>query len=151
MSDDEDKIEIRICPDTVPASFDDALLQMVAGCSIELEEHLRNQVENPVKVSVNGGPPRVLGPGLPGFMGMHLRNGWALWEDSPLRRDTIERWGIGHADDICQLLTEGLTAKLLGLEWKPEETVERIRKHWAGYGTTSCGAAGLNEDGTKKG
>jgi hypothetical protein len=45
--------------------------------------------------------------------GMSIRNNWALWErNSPIKLDAIEKYKLGHADDISGLIFEWAFVKI---------------------------------------
>lgn len=71
-------------------------------------------------------------------IGIMMRNGWMHRRpgtpDTPLVAHFKDRWGIGHADDISGVITEALTAKRLGKDYNPEDTVKRYKDHWAKSG-----------------
>ena len=71
--------------------------------------------------------------------GRRLRNECKLWDrESPIVQDAIEKYGIGHADDISGLIYRIVWAKI-----KKEDVGEtiinflaEITKHWKMFGLT---------------
>lgn len=136
---------IAINPDQVPSTIEEAVEQLWAGMDSETEKALSGEVTK-VVVELNGRDVEYpISPALHFHLGRQVRNTWSFWEDTPLRRDAIERYGIAHADDIWGLIQDWLAARARGdEEWKPEDTVERFRKHWERYGLTPLTAAGID-------
>jgi hypothetical protein len=140
---------IFINTDQVPATVAAAVLQLYAGCDPQLEKELRQPVVTKT-VRMNGIEKKVKTGGSAGLhlgIGMQIRNAWGLWEDTPLRRDAIETYGLAHADDISGLLFEMLRARCMGETYDEADFIERITLHWRNYGQTPLSAGGLQEDG----
>jgi len=66
--------------------------------------------------------------------GMAMRNGWGLWQDSPLAQHFKTRFGLGHADDMSGLILEGIDAAVQERSYDPEPTVARFKAHWQQMG-----------------
>jgi hypothetical protein len=62
--------------------------------------------------------------------GMALRNEWGLWHDSPLNQHFKARFGLGHADDMSDLILQGVDASVKDVEFDPAPHVERYKLHW---------------------
>lgn len=66
--------------------------------------------------------------------GMHMRNGWGLWHDSPLAQHFKTTYGLGHADDMSGMILAAVEAKVRGQIFDPEPEVARYKEHWRRYG-----------------
>jgi hypothetical protein len=103
----------------IPETMEDAIDVML----IELAETARMQIKNGDFSS-----PAALHHGY----GTALRNDFGLWDaKSPLTQHFRTRFGLGHADDISDLLIEGMFAKIKGDVFDPEPLVERKKAQWA--------------------
>tara|TARA_Y100000034_G_scaffold43496_3_gene53128 strand:- start:43056 stop:43415 length:360 start_codon:yes stop_codon:yes gene_type:complete len=72
--------------------------------------------------------------------GRSTRNNWSLWDrETPLVRHFLERFNIGHADDISGMLMDCTWKSVKGEPWELEKQVERYHTHWK--------ACGLPENG----
>jgi hypothetical protein len=75
--------------------------------------------------------------------GMALRNAWGLWQpESPIRKDAILKYRLGHADDISGLIFEWAFAKIRKQDFDPDKLANKYHKHWNKSGTTSIDASG---------
>tara|TARA_R100001143_G_C3357381_1_gene133297 strand:- start:2283 stop:2654 length:372 start_codon:yes stop_codon:yes gene_type:complete len=79
-------------------------------------------------------------------IGMYLRNEWSLWDDdSPLKRDAVEKFGIGHADDISGLILEWAHARVKrNDDFDPRKHCQKYIDHWKRLGVNP--ATGKLED-----
>lgn len=76
-------------------------------------------------------------------VGQYLRNNWSLWDnDSPLKRNAIEKYGIAHADDISGLILRWAIAKIRNEEFDALEHCEIYKKHWAKLNMSALEAGG---------
>ena len=76
-------------------------------------------------------------------IGRYLRNEWSLWgDDTPLKRDAVEKYGIAHADDISALIIEWVFVKIQGDEFDAIGYCRCFHDHWESYGTNSLAAGG---------
>ena len=70
--------------------------------------------------------------------GQAIRNAW-LWDNPkegrvrPLAQHFRDRFGLGHADDMSNLILCGVTASVKQVPYDPTPHVESSKKHWRGY------------------
>lgn len=84
-------------------------------------------------------------------VGRHIRNEWLLWQnDSPLKRDAVNTYGIAHADDISDLILEWVFANVRGMPFDPIAHCDCYHEHWKTYGTNSLAAGGWPPDDIAK-
>lgn len=80
--------------------------------------------------------------------GRNMRNNWGLWdnpEQSPLKKDAIEKYKLAHADDISGLIYEMVWAKVRGKTFDVKAYCDSIEAHWQGVcGKTALQAGGVN-------
>lgn len=119
--------------DIVPSTIEEAV-NMIVG---DLSEEDRKLIEkNPPESSHF-------------FGGMRMRNNWSLWEqETPIKRDAVEKYKIAHADDLSGLIMEWVWAKAQGKEFDPQKHCQRYHEHWKRYGMTSLRAGRYHDDGT---
>lgn len=82
--------------------------------------------------------------------GRNLRNDLNLWaNDSPIKLDAVNNYGIAHADDISGLINAWLWVKTKKEEFDPLEHCKIYHEHWKKYGTTALKAGNWHEFGWK--
>ena len=62
--------------------------------------------------------------------GQALRNGWGLWNGSVLKDHFMERFGLGHADDMSGIILDSVRAKILNREFDVEAAAAKYRAYW---------------------
>lgn len=62
-------------------------------------------------------------------LGMHLRNEWGLWHDSPLAQ-YFNSIGIHHADDMSGIVLESLYRELNNTPINLDEQVKIYQDYW---------------------
>jgi hypothetical protein len=123
---------MQLDPDKVPNTMDEAVAMVIAGLSEEDKVVLRDPA-----VTV----------GMMHFgVGQFIRNAWSFWEDTPLRRDCIQRWRIAHGDDVSGLLLAWVVAELRGESFDPADCCSHFHAHWTRHGTTSLAAVNVADD-----
>ena len=119
---------MKLDMDSVPSTVEDAVDRLIAGMN---DEELLS-----VRDGTSDSPTA-----LHHFAGRTLRNQWSLWsEDSPLLRDAVFTYRIGHADDISSLILNWTFAKARGEEFDPIASCKTYHEHWERCGTTSIAA-----------
>lgn len=116
--------------DSVPSTIEDAVDRLIAG------------MDDDEILAVRDGSASSPGQ-LHHFAGRSLRNQWSLWaEDTPLLRDAVFTYRIGHADDISSLILNWTFAKARGEDFDPIAFCKKFHEHWKRCGTTSIKAGG---------
>jgi hypothetical protein len=119
---------MQIDPDSVPSTVSDAVDMIVGSLSDEERDLIANTSE-PASIHHT--------------VGRFIRNSWSLWEnDSPLKRDAVERYGIAHADDISGLIFHWVWSRIWEMEFDPVAHCQRYHDHWRRQGTNSLEAGG---------
>ncbi len=113
-------------PTTVPEAIDRLISWMDENDKLEMS--MLDSPESKAMTAETGLNPM-------GFLHFGLmrevRNGWKLWEtDSPLKRWTLETYGVSMADDISGLIMDGMLAKLKGEDFDFNAKAQGYRKHW---------------------
>jgi hypothetical protein len=67
--------------------------------------------------------------------GMAMRNGWNLWGVQPdvpkvLHDNLKNRFGLGHADDMSDMILQMFEARMKGDYFSPEDFAHLRRKWW---------------------
>lgn len=119
---------MRIDPDSVPATVEQAVDALIASFCAEEVRVLRTM--DHADVRLHFGPGRA------------IRNAWSLWEDTPLKRDAVRRFGIAHGDDISGLIFTWALAKIRKQPFDPESHCQRYKDHWASQGMDALQAGG---------
>lgn len=67
--------------------------------------------------------------------GMNIRNTLGLWsKTNKLYQYMLSRFGLGHADDTCGLLTAAVKAKLTNSDFDPYEEAHYYIDFWESQG-----------------
>lgn len=81
--------------------------------------------------------------------GRNMRNNWGLWdnpEQSPLKKDAVEKYKLAHADDISGLIYEMVWAKIRGKTFDADAYCKELEDHWMNSaGKTALQAGGVNK------
>ncbi len=119
---------MNIDMDSVPSTVEGAVDRLIAGMSDDELLSVRDGTcDSPTQ--------------LHHFAGRGLRNNWSLWSaDTPLLRDAVFTYRIGHADDISSLILSWTFAKARGEDFDPIAYCQTFYDHWEKIGTTSIKA-----------
>ncbi len=82
---------------------------------------------------------------LVGNFGLSLRQGWSLWEETPLRYDAARHYWIAHPDDISSLIIHWARAMVTDEPFFPQSHCVQYHEHWASLGKTSLEAGGWKD------
>lgn len=116
---------MKINQDIVPSTIDQAVNEIVNN----VDDEDRNNIQEGVSYHFT--------------VGRTLRNSWSLWDnDSPIKRNAVDEYGIAHADDISGLILAWAPAKIRGDVFDPHVYVKKYYDHWKSYGTTPLKAGG---------
>lgn len=74
-------------------------------------------------------------------LGMQIRNDWGLWRnDTAIKLDAVEKYGIAHGDDLSSLIFAWLWAKVKNETFDPIVYCQNFHEHWKLSGTDSLSA-----------
>ena len=76
--------------------------------------------------------------------GMRIRNEWSLWDrETVLVRHFVDRFGLGHADDISGLILSALWANVQCVRFDIDAQVGRYLAHWERMGVDPVSGVSL--------
>jgi hypothetical protein len=79
-------------------------------------------------------------------MGRGIRNDLGLWQnDSPIKLDAVNTYGIAHADDISGLVLSWAAARIKGKHFDPQEHAQKYRDFWQKQGQDPLEAGGFKK------
>lgn len=104
-------IDFKLPP---PPTFDEAVEQIFTGLT---EEEIKSVHEHGMAWAHHG-------------PGQQMRNNWGLWNGSELKTSMMEKFGLGHADDMSGLILNAVEAKVRGEKFEPEDLVFAYKEHW---------------------
>lgn len=104
----------------IPKTYEEALASILKGLSNDNKNQIRSNSEY---VLTHHG------------FGMGLRNEWNLWGSRPsaskdLRDEFVDRFQLGHADDMTGLLLDHVRAIVRDEYFNPQAEVLKYREHW---------------------
>ena len=110
--------------DIVPSSLEQAVKLIIDS----LDEDKLDFIENNSPIDTHFG------------LGMYLRNAWSLWDhETVFVQYFLNKYNIGHADDISSIILDCVWRTVKGKEWRVEELVKKYHTHWTKLGLPENG------------
>lgn len=114
---------MKLDPDMVPISFDEAVDEVVKGLTLK-------EVEDAISCD-----SQIWGIKVHGTFGEQIRNDFELWQRSTaLNIDVWDRWQVWHADDISAIILYAVWCKLRKQNFEPTFLIKRFQEHWEKIG-----------------
>lgn len=128
---------MKINEEYIPETLEDAIDYLYSCCDEKDIEYIKTEGESQAFEMPNGQKLNFYGHTMHHGYGQMIRNAWGLWNGSVLKDHFIERFGLGHADDMSGLIIEGLEAKIQGKPYTERQINRRVRsykRHWRKVG-----------------
>ena len=110
--------------DIVPSSLEQAVKVIIDDLKEDELDFIQNN--SPVDVHFS--------------FGAFLRNAWSLWDtETILVQHFLNKYNIGHADDISSLILDCVWRQVKGQKWEVEKHVDKCHKHWLKFGLPENG------------
>jgi hypothetical protein len=132
---------MNIDPNYIPPTLEEAIDYLYKCCDEKDLEFIRTEGKSEEE-EMKGFDGKVFNLNLYGYTmhhgyGQMIRNAWGLWNGSELKNHFMERFGLGHADDMSGLIIEGLEAKVREQPYTEDminDRVEQFKNHWITLG-----------------
>lgn len=105
--------------DKVPSTLEDAIDMIIADLTEDDLDYLENNKSTTIHLSY----------------GRYIRNIWSLWDsETVLVQHFLNRFDIGHADDISGIILECVWRKVNSVDLDVESQVKKYHEHWTKLG-----------------